>query len=94
MNKKSKQFWAGYEPGELHTTVDQWRAALDRASQQKYPDGKTVTELSQELGMARATVADKLSAAVARGHCISHLDYRQGRLRKVYILNSSEEFSK
>ena len=74
------------QSNELSTTVDQWREALVASTKPKYPDGKTLMELSRELGINRSTLAGRLQKALEDGSCSCDYDVRNGRRTKVYRL--------
>ncbi len=83
---KSKQFFAGYEQTELTTTVDQWKEALAATVAPKFPNAKTLTELSNELGVSRSTLKHKLHGAMLAGTCRAFRDIRNNRETTVYEL--------
>lgn len=75
---------------ELSTTVDQWREALASSSKPKYPEGKTVSEIAQELTLPRSTVRAMLDRAVRSGTCKAYKDFRKNRLTTVYIVETEQ----
>jgi hypothetical protein len=71
---------------ELATTVDQWREALAATVAPKFPNAKTITELSKELNVKRSTLKDKLRGAMLAGTCRAFRDIRNNRETTVYEL--------
>jgi AraC-like DNA-binding protein len=71
---------------ELNTTVAQWREALSAATAPKFPNAKTLTELSRELEINRSTLRDRLRDAMLAGTCRAFRDIRNKRETTVYEL--------
>lgn len=76
----------------LKTTVDQWRELLYEYEKPKYPNGKTLAELTRELDIPRATVRDKLKKAIKLGKCKAYNDIRNNRMTTVYILQGEDNY--
>lgn len=52
---------------ELDTTVDEWQAEMDKLD--KGDDGKTITELTEELGVHKTTMRDLILKLLLAGKC-------------------------
>ncbi|MFA5378844.1 MAG: hypothetical protein WC455_24035 [Dehalococcoidia bacterium] len=70
----------------LSTTVDQWQEALSATVVPKFPNAKTLTELSKELGIKRSTLQGRLRNAMLAGTCRAFRDIRNNRETTVYEL--------